>query len=104
MGLILTIFLYSLISAVHPHTCGANADRGFIAGRCAVHPHTCGANDYFLFAPGLTLRFIPTHVGLMLDAPAEKPATTVHPHTCGANVAFFIDIATFIGSSPHMWG
>ncbi len=50
------------------------------------------------------LRFIPTHVGNTLRCSGRSAPSPVHPHACGEHRTHRYLTASFIGSSPRMWG
>ena len=52
----------------------------------------------------LSMRFIPTCVGLTRCSRAETSRPAVHPHMRGAYAVVGQDIVLIGGSSPHAWG
>ena len=49
-------------------------------------------------------RFIPTHVGNMMQKMSSASISAVHPHACGEHLFNFMITSPGTGSSPCMWG
>ena len=85
---------------VHPHACGADVmPMEFYIYDGTVHPHACGADCFFVSNRVHDVRFIPTHVGQTLSLDPYRRPASVHPHACGADVHFFavdVDCDRFI--------
>ncbi len=71
---------------------------------CAVHPHACGENGRRVFLAENTVRFTPTRVGKTMYPPALMLVPAVHPHACGENGLDANQQHEDGGSPPRVWG
>ena len=90
--------------AVHPHACGEHTvSVTTLPDGNGSSPRMWGTFAYPWGEPG-TLRFIPTHVGNMLQISKARLSTAVHPHACGEHFSNYKTRNYTCGSSPRMWG
>ncbi len=95
---------FLFLGPVHPHACGEHSQYDSkVPGGTGSSPRMWGTLGLGRQFADLR-RFIPTHVGNTARWPACAGLLSVHPHACGEHARSLNRAATYIGSSPRMWG